>query len=37
MPPAAPVTRTVNPFTDRLSCLKSDMNYSLELSRDLQD
>src|SRR5450631_4850142 len=37
MPPAAPVTRTVNPLTDRLGCLKSDMNYSLELSRDLHD
>ena len=28
MPLAAPVTRTVNPATDRLSCLKSDMNGS---------
>ncbi len=37
MPPAAPVTRTVNPLTDRLSCLKSDMNHSLELPCDLQD
>jgi hypothetical protein len=37
MPPAAPVTRTVNPFTDRLSCLKSDMDHSLELPCDLQD
>src|ERR1700736_5428749 len=30
MPPAAPVTRTVNPFTDRLSCLKSDIECLLE-------
>ncbi len=29
MPLAAPVTRTVNPATDRLSCLKSDMDGSL--------
>src|SRR3954464_5355971 len=27
MPLAAPVTRTVRPFTDRLSCLKSDMLF----------
>jgi hypothetical protein len=25
MPLAAPVTSTFNPFTDRLSCLKSDI------------
>jgi len=30
MPLAAPVTRTVNPFTDRLRSLKSDMEYSLK-------
>ena len=29
MPLAAPVTRTVNPATDRLSCLKSDIECSL--------
>jgi hypothetical protein len=29
MPLAAPVTRTVNPTTDRLSCLKSDIEGSL--------
>src|SRR5664280_2115444 len=27
MPLAAPVTRTVNPATERLSCLKSDMRF----------
>src|SRR3984893_15107167 len=32
MPLAAPVTRTVNPATDRLSCLKSDMECSLKLT-----
>ena len=33
MPLAAPVTRTVNPLTERLSCLKSDMGYSLMMRR----
>src|SRR5882757_5178717 len=32
MPPAAPVTRMVNPATERLNCLESDMEYSLKLS-----
>src|SRR5215212_262388 len=27
MPLAAPVTRTVNPVTERLNCLKSDMRF----------
>jgi hypothetical protein len=31
MPLAAPVTRTVNPLTDRLSCLKSDMRFPFSL------
>jgi len=31
MPLAAPVTRTVNPATDRLSCLKSDIECSLKM------
>src|SRR5260370_1139209 len=31
MPLPAPVTRTVNPATDRLSCLKSDMECSLKM------
>jgi hypothetical protein len=33
MPLAAPVTRTVSPATDRLSCLKSDIEGSLQVSR----
>jgi hypothetical protein len=36
MPLAAPVTRTVSPFTDRLSCLKSDMG-ALFANDALQD
>src|SRR5713101_9132969 len=31
MPLAAPVTRTLNPFTDRLSGLKSDIECSLKM------
>jgi hypothetical protein len=37
MPSAAPVTRTVNPLTDRLNCLESAMEYSLKMSCGLQD
>src|SRR5439155_22638033 len=33
MPLAAPVTSTVRPLTDRLSCLKSDMDCSREMMR----
>src|SRR5260221_2019143 len=32
MPLAAPVTSTVNPLTDRLSCLKSDICFFSEIS-----
>jgi hypothetical protein len=32
MPLAAPVTRTVRPLTERLSCLNSDMERSLAMA-----